>query len=256
MVRRLGRQLRVFPTLASETTALARHLAAQIRAGVRARGVFSLVLSGGSTPERLYRLLAARYRESVPWSSVEIFFGDERCVAPRNLESNYAMARVTLLSHLPIPRGRVHRMPGEVRPLARAAAQYASQIGPLPTAAESRPARFDLVLLGLGPDGHTASLFPDSAALRERRRPVVGVERSGQPPYVPRLTLTVPALCSAGEVCFLVAGEEKAAAVAATLRAPPAGDPHLPASLVRARGPTVWFLDRAAARDIPAPERP
>jgi 6-phosphogluconolactonase len=248
----LGRQLRVFPTVTSETVALARHIAETARRSIRARGVFSIVLSGGHTPERLYRLLGRRYPDRIPWEAVEIFFGDERCVPPRNRESNYAMARTALLSHVPVSRARIHRLRGEVRPPSRAAAEYAGLIGPLPPSGDPTRARFDLVLLGLGPDGHTASLFPGAPALTERRRTVVAVPRSGQPPFVPRLTLTIPALGSAREVCFLVSGEEKASAVAAVLGASLEGDLQLPASLVRAAGLTTWYLDREAARELPS----
>lgn len=253
VVRRLKPRVQVYPNLRAETAALARHIAAFARKCVRERGVFHFVLSGGRTPKALYRLLARRYRETFPWQATQVFFGDERCVTPSDPESNYAMARAALLSHVPIPLSQVHRLPGEVRPLSKAAASYASLIGPLPTRRGSASVRFDLVLLGLGSDGHLASLFPGASALRERRRTVVAVPHAGQPPYVPRLTLTVPALCSAREVCFLVSGEEKAAAVAASLGAPHAGDRRLPANLIRGVQATVWFLDRGAAVSLLRP---
>jgi 6-phosphogluconolactonase len=247
--------VRVFPTPASETSALAAHIAELARACVLARGSFSIVLSGGRTPERLYRVLSRRYRDKISWHDVEVYFGDERCVSPRSRESNYRLARDALLSRVPVSRGRVHRLPGEVRPATLAAARYARLIGRLPHSQDPTLARFDLVLLGLGPDAHTASLFPGAPALRERHRSVVAVPESGQPPFVPRLTLTVPALCSTREVCFLVSGKEKAPAVAAVLRAPPEGDRRLPASLVQAVGTTTWFLDRDAARGLTPDER-
>jgi 6-phosphogluconolactonase len=208
------------------------------------------VLSGGSTPKRLYRLLARRYREKISWKDVEVYFGDERCVSTRSPESNYRMAHEALLSRVPVSRRRVHRLPGEVRPPALAAARYSRLIGRLPHSKDPTLARFDLVLLGLGPDAHTASLFPGAPALRERSRSVVSVPQAGQPPFVPRLTLTIPALCSAREVCFLVSGEEKAPAVASVFRAPPEGSTQIPASLVQAVGSTTWFLDRAAAKEL------
>jgi 6-phosphogluconolactonase len=248
----LDRQLRVFPTLASATAALARHVAGMARESVRAHGSFSFVLSGGRTPEGLYRLLARQYNRRLPWSATEIFFGDERCVPPRNSESNYAMARDALLDHVPIPRAQIHRLRGELRPPSRAAVRYAREIGPLKSPRNPGGPRFDLVLLGIGPDGHAASLFPGMPALRERRRTVVSVPHAGQPPYVPRLTLTVPALCSSREVCFLAAGREKAATVSAVLHAPALGDPGLPASLIRGRESTVWYLDRPAANELGA----
>jgi 6-phosphogluconolactonase len=247
----LDRQVRVYANAVSVTAPLARHIAGAARKAVRTRGIFSIVLSGGQTPQPLYQLMAQSYRENLPWPTTEVFFADERCVPPDDPRSNYGMVRDTLLSHVPIARRHIHRLPGEVRPPSLAAARYSRVVGPLPVPAGPAQARFDLVLLGIGPDGHTASLFPGAPALRERQRTVVAVPRAGQPPYVPRLTLTLSALCSAREVCFLVAGEEKAAAVAAVFRAPGEGDPQFPASLVRAAGTTLWYLDLAAARALP-----
>jgi 6-phosphogluconolactonase len=247
----VGRHVRVYPNLTTETRAAARHIFERARQAVRARGVFSWVLAGGGTPRGLYRLLALRYRTSFPWRATEVFFGDERCVSPRHPDSNYAMARDALLARVPIPRRRVHRLRGELRPSSEAATRYARLIGALGSPSDPAHARFDLVLLGVGPDGHTASLFPGGRALKERLRPVVVVRRPGQPPYLPRLTLTLPALDASREVCFLVSGEQKAAAVGAILRSLPDGDARWPASLVRPKGETVWFLDRAAAREVP-----
>lgn len=251
MGSRVERRIRVFPDPARESEGAARHIAERARAAVRARGRFSWVLAGGHTPEALYRLLARRYRARFPWLETEVFFGDERCVGPRDPESNYAMARATLLAHVPIPRRRIHRLRGEVRPASKEAQSYGRLVGPpSSTGEEELPPRFDLVLLGLGPDGHTASLFPGAAALRERSRSVVAIRHAGHPPWVPRLTLTLPALASSREVLFLVEGSEKAATVAKIIRAGPRGNPRLPASLVRSRGPILWYLDRSAAADI------
>lgn len=250
MERGVGRDVRVYPNRASETRAAARHILECARQSVQTRGAFSWVLSGGSTPRGLYRFIARRYRDRFPWQATQVYFGDERCVPPRHPESNYAMARNALLAHVPIPRRQIHRLRGELRPPSEAARRYARLIGPLLTPSDAAPARFDLVLLGVGPDGHTASLFPQDPALRERRRLVVAVRRAGQPPYLPRLTLTLPALASSREVCFLVSGEAKAAAVAAIFRSSPEGNPRLPASLVHPVGATVWFLDRAAGHAL------
>jgi 6-phosphogluconolactonase len=248
----VARRVGVYPNLASETAAAARHLAERAWEAVRARGCFSIVLAGGRTPRGLYRLLARRYRDRFPWRATEVFFGDERCVSPRDPESNYGMARDALLARVPVPRHRVHRLQGELRPASEAAARYARRIGPLPSPDDPAHARFDLVLLGVGTDGHTASLFPGARALSERRRPVVAVRRPSQLPDLPRLTLTLPALGSSREVCFLVSGADKAPAVSAVLRSTGNGDARFPASLVRPRGATVWFLDRSAARDLPS----
>jgi 6-phosphogluconolactonase len=243
-------RIRVFPTLSSASSAAARHIAGRARASVRARGRFSWVLAGGRTPQGLYRILASRYRGRFPWRETEIFFGDERCVPPKDPSSNYAMVREALLDRVPIPPRSIHRMGGEVRPASEAAARYARLIGRAARGTGSTEPRFDLLLLGIGPDGHTASLFPGAPSLRERRRSVVSVRRPGQPPWVPRLTLTIPALDSSREACFLVSGDDKAPAVRAIFDAPTKGDPRFPASLVRSAGPTTWFMDRSAAAGL------
>jgi 6-phosphogluconolactonase len=253
--RGVGRELAIFPDLRSVTGAAARYVANAARAAVRDRGRFVWVLAGGQTPRGLYALLATRYLHRFPWDRTEVFFGDERCVPPQSPESNYAMAREALLARVPVPARRVHRMRGELRPPSRAARAYARHIGPLADPGDVEHARFDLVLLGVGPDGHTASLFPGSSALRERRRSVVAVQRSGEPPWVPRLTLTLPALASSRAVVFLASGAEKAPAVARVFRSPPAGSDRIPASRVRSSGPTIWFVDRAAASELPAAAR-
>ncbi len=255
MERGLERELVVHSDLAAATSAVARHLRTQALESVRTRGRFSWVLSGGHTPERLYRLLAGRYRDRFPWRETEVFFGDERCVPPRDPESNYAMARTTLLARVPIPRGSVHRLRGELRPPSRAATEYARLLGPLPPPKVPDAARFDVVLLGIGPDGHTASLFPHAPALCERERTVVAVRRSGQPPFVPRLTMTLRALQSSRQVLFLVSGRDKAAAMRGTFRAPAEGSTRWPASLVRPMGTVRWFVDREAASALPDANR-
>jgi 6-phosphogluconolactonase len=250
--RGLGREVHVYPDLAAASSALARHLRARAIGAVRSRGRFSWVLAGGHTPEALYRLLARRYRARFPWGQTEVFFGDERCVPPHDPDSNYAMTEASLLSRVAIPPGHVHRLRGELRPASRAASEYARLLRPPPSRTRGETSvRFDLALLGLGPDGHTASLFPRASALREKRRAVVAVARSAQPPYVPRLTLTLPALASSREVVFLVAGKDKAVAVAGTLQARGSGNARWPASRVRSAGDVRWFLDRAAASALP-----
>jgi len=244
---RVARTVRVFPDLARATSSLALHLLRSAERAVRARGTFSWVVSGGSTPQPLYRLLATRYRSSFPWGGTEVFFADERCVPPGDARSNFGAVQESLFGEVAIARRQVHRLRGELRPASEAARRYARVLGP-PDPDGSVP-RFDVVLLGLGPDGHTASLFPGSPALRERRRAVVAVPRAGQPPFVPRLTLTLPALASSREVCFLVAGAEKADAVAGTFGSGTLGSDRFPASRVRSAGPVRWFLDRAAASE-------
>ena len=215
---------------------------------VAARGRFTVALSGGSTPKRLYQLLAAEpFRAQVEWGRVEIFWGDERCVPPDHPDSNYRMAHEAMLAHLPIPAEHIHRMEGERPDLDAAARDYQEVLARVfygkPTGPE--PPALDLVLLGMGPDGHTASLFPHTDALRETTRWVVAN-------HVPqlntdRLTLTLPILKRAREVLFLVVGADKADRWAEALGPSFADAPHLPAQLIRPALALKWFVDSAAA---------
>ncbi len=238
-------RVRVFPSLDRASRALSSEVLRSAREAVARDGRFHLVLSGGSTPRGMYGRWGSEAR--FPWRETEIYFGDERAVSPRSAESNYAMARATFLSRVPVPRSQVHRLRGEVSPPSRAAREYEEE---LRRGAGTAP-RFDQVLLGIGKDGHTASLFPGSPALSERERWVLPVRRAGQPPFVPRLTLTLPALASSRAVSFLVAGADKAAALRGIFTSLPRGTQDLPASLVRSEGTVSWFLDRAAARGLP-----
>ena len=213
---------------------------------VAAGGAFRVVLSGGSTPRSLFSLLAGEpYRAQLPWDAIHFFWGDERPVPPDHPDSNYGMARETLLSRVPVPPANVHRIPGEEEDAGAAAAAYERTLkGFFRLTGEERP-RFDLVYLGLGPDGHTASLFPGTKALHEERRLVVA-NWIGKL-YTHRITLTAPVLNAAALVVFLVAGADKAVPLKAVLEGPREPD-QLPAQLVRPEGGRlVWLVDRSAA---------
>jgi 6-phosphogluconolactonase len=220
---------------------------------IAARGRFTVALSGGSTPKRLFQLLTTEpFRDQVDWGRLEIFWGDERCVPPDDEQSNYHMAHEAMLAQLPIPGDHIHRMEAERSDLDAAARDYQAILTRVfpDGAAEGQPPAVDLVLLGMGPDGHTASLFPHTDALRETVRWVV-------PNSVPqlqtqRMTLTYPILNRAREVLFLVAGSDKAERVAEVLLGPP--DPsRLPAQAIQPlEGSLVWLVDRAAAARLPA----
>jgi 6-phosphogluconolactonase len=196
----------------------------------------NVVLTGGKTPELVYKEAAKRAPD---WSNADVWWGDERCVPPDDEKSNYGMAKRTLLDRLErAPRG-VHRIKGELGK-EEAAADYERELG---------DTELDLLLLGVGPDGHVASLFPNAPTLRRRKR-VLPAE-PGLEPFVDRVTLSLPALCSAREIVFLLSGASKAEAAARAFAAEPS--PDTPASLVRARaGRTVAILDRAAAAKLPA----
>ena len=231
--------VRVYQSPEDLAEAAASEFAAKAAEAVEERGRFAVVLAGGSTPKAAYELLARDFTESIDWDRVDIFFGDERSVTPEHEDSNYRMAREALLDHVPV--GSVHRMQGELPP-AEAAASYEDELRRF--FGEELP-RLDLVLLGIGEDGHTASLFPETSALEVSDRlavanPVLKLDTT-------RITLTVPVLNAARTVNFLVAGEGKAEALKEILEGD--ADPRrYPAKLVRPPGGPAWMVDRNAAR--------
>ena len=222
--------------------AAAREFAARADEAIDKRGRFAVVLAGGSTPKTTYEILARDYRDQIDWDNVHVFFGDERSVPPDHEDSNYGMAREALLDH--VPAGSVHRMQGELPPDEAAEANEQELRGFF--GSEELP-RFDLILLGLGGDGHTASLFPETSALEVHDRwvvanPVLKLKTT-------RLTLTVSVINAARAVYFLVAGEGKADALAEILEGDP--DPRgYPASLIQPQGGPTWMLDRPAASEL------
>jgi 6-phosphogluconolactonase len=227
----------------ADAETLARHAAEWVveraRAGTEA---FALCLSGGSTPKRLYELLAQKpLIERMPWERVHLFFGDERFVPRDHPDSNYRMADQAMIAHVPIPPENVHGMPVDGTP-EEAAQRYEHLLQAMYGSSEFDPARplFDVTLLGLGEDGHTASLFPGTPVLHERQAWAAAV--IGAKPE-PRLTLTFPALNASRAAAFLIAG----AAKQAMLERLQARDPALPASHVSPQGELVYLTDRAAA---------
>jgi len=208
---------------------------------------FTVALAGGSTPLLLYTLLStSTFSDSILWAKVHCFFGDERCVSPSSSDSNYRMAQQTLLSVPELPTANIHRMPADLPDQDAAALQYETELkeffgADLP--------RFDLILLGMGPDGHCASLFPNKPALQERKRLVVATE-PGFPPLVSRLTLTLPILNNAANLVFLVAGEDKSETLGRVLEGP--NDPEaLPSQAIQPTdGTLTWLIDRPASRSL------
>lgn len=223
----------------------ARRFARAASDAIQARGVFLVALSGGSTPQRLYaRLAASPFVSTIPWAEVQVLWGDERCVPPDHAASNYRMARETLLDHVPIPAANVHRIRGEDDPHAAARAYEQTLRRLLGTPG----ARIDLVLLGLGDDGHTASLFPGGPAMTDGEPWVVARRVPAEPPW--RVTLTPLIINAAAEILFIVSGAGKAAIVRQVLEGPRRPD-ELPAQLIApADGRVYWLLDAAAARDL------
>jgi 6-phosphogluconolactonase len=226
--------------------ALARRVADWLLAIATARaGVFTVALSGGGTPRKLYELLSGPpYHDAFPWHRTHVFWGDERFVPHTDEASNYRMVREAMLSRVPIPAANIHPVPTQGLTPDAAASDYERELKSCYGAERLDRARalFDVVLLGLGPDGHTASLFPGTAVLEERERWVAAVVG----PKPTRITLTYPALESSRHVAFLVAGQEKREIFSRFQR----GEHTLPAARVRPIGTLQVFADTAAARDL------
>ncbi len=215
----------------------------------QAEGRFAVALSGGSTPKSLYSLLASEtdsFRARLPWDKIHFFWGDERHVSPDHPESNYRMVHEAMLSKAPVPPENVHRIEAEERDAGKAADGYEKELREFFRLGAGQLPRFDLVLLGLGPDGHTASLFPGTEVIHEQRRRVAASWVEKFSAY--RITLTAPVLSNAACVIFLVSGAGKAETLRNVLQGEDRPE-RLPAQLIRpARGRLLWLVDREAAR--------
>jgi 6-phosphogluconolactonase len=228
----------------ADAAALAKAAADRVMAKIDANNDrLAICLTGGSSPMQLYRLLATEpYRDRIPWDRVHWFIGDERFVGADDPLNNMGMARRIFLDRL-APAANIHPIPTDAADPREAAGRYQAELQSFYGAAEliaSRPL-FDLVLMGVGPDGHTASLFPDYPAIEEIERWVVGVPQAHVEPFVPRVTLTLPALASCREMLFEVAGADKRAILTRVL-----DGENLPANRARSSGETVWLVDKAA----------
>lgn len=234
-------QIRILPTADALADAAADQFATLVASAVAERGRFTVALSGGSTPEPVYRRLSREpWAKSIDWAHVDIFWGDERCVPPDHRDSNYRMVREALLDPAEIPASSIHRIHGE-HPPSDAARAYEEEIGRI----LGREGRFDLILLGLGSDGHTASLFSGTSAVSERARSVVPVWVEEVDAW--RITITLSVINSARDVIFLVSGSGKADAIHRVLK----GE-ELPAARVDLRrGTLTWLLDADAAEGLP-----
>ena len=243
-------------TVVADANALAQlaaeHVMAQVMAHVNGGGDrLAICLAGGSTPVRLYELITSEpYRNAMPWRRIHWFWGDERLVPHDDPRSNFAMARRLLLDRVPVPPSNIHAIPTSSASADEAARRYETELRHFYGADQLDPHRplFDVVLLGVGPDGHTASLFPGHAELEQTRRWVVGVGEPGLEPFVPRVTLTFPALASTREMLFLVSGHGKRQIMTRIL-----AKTDLPATRAYAEGSLVWLVDRDAApeqRDV------
>jgi 6-phosphogluconolactonase len=239
--------------VAADAAELARLAAERMMARLpRSDGHLAVCLAGGSTPERLYKLLATEpYRDALPWQQIRWFWGDDRFVPDSDPRSNAAMARRLMLDRVPVPAANICPIPTSAENVEEAARQYETELRRFYGADRLLPGRplFDVVLMGLGEDGHTASLFPGHAEINEKTRWVVGVPAAGLEPFVPRVTLTFPALAATREMLFLVSGASKREILSRVL-----AGADLPAAHADAEGELVWLVDRdAAPSSLPAP---
>jgi 6-phosphogluconolactonase len=239
-----SREIKVVPDAKSVAAEAAERVTAAAERAIAERGAFSIALSGGSTPKALYALLTAEpYRSRVNWSRVHILFGDERGVPPEHKDSNYKMADEALLSKVPIPKAQIHRMKGELGERAEEAAkEYGLMLQ------KQFPEGLDVVLLGMGGDGHTASIFPDTPAVTEKKHRVLGYFATNSSTGKSwRITMTAPFINQAREILVLLAGSDKAARLKEVLEGPEDPD-RLPIQLIKpTRGKIAWIIDLAAA---------
>ena len=244
-------QIHRYPSLEHLSRAAAEYICEIAERAIKERGIFTFVLSGGTTPRLLYEKLAREpYASRVDWQHTHLFWGDERCVPSDSPDSNYSLALQTLISKVDVPPSNIHRIPATTGSPKAVAAEYETTLREFfQASAASDPSTsfpsFDLVLLGMGADGHTASLFPGDAALEERASWVVAVEGSSASPPVQRITLTFPVFNEAKCVLFLVAGSNKLKVLLEILK-----NPHTatyPAAHVQPLGRLLWFIDEGLA---------
>lgn len=247
MGTRMKFEIRIFKDLEKLSHNAATLFSERSAKAIEEHGRFLVALNGGSTPKRLFRLLAAEYREKVDWSNVHAFWGDERCVPPNDPESSYGQARDALLSHVPILDSNIHRVKGELEP-AEASKDYALTLSGFASSPFESP-RFDLVYLGMGEDGHTASLFPGSPV--EATEPTLPVTAQYQDRPASRVTLTQLVFNRARTVAFMATGEKKAVTLAEVLS--DRYNPELlPAQRIEPKnGKLIWLVDEAAASRLP-----
>lgn len=244
-------RIQIVADLQELSTVAAEHFVRLATEAVLDKGRFTVALSGGSTPESLYQLLANEnepYRAQLRWKNIHFFWGDERHVPPDHPDNNYRMANQAMLSKVPVPLENVHRIPSELADAHQAADEYEQTLSKFFKLAKGQYPRFDLILLGMGSDGHIASIFPNSDVIKEKVRLVVATWSEKSQSY--RITLTPPVLQSAAAITLLVSGAEKSDALREALK----GNYHperLPAQILRQTNANVlWLVDRPAAQRL------
>jgi 6-phosphogluconolactonase len=247
----MGESLRpeviIFPNLEKASHSLAEKLTEEASTAVGKQGQFTLALSGGKTPRLLYNLLAREYKNKVEWQAVHLFWGDERCVPQNHPDSNFSLAYETLISKIPLPPQNIHSLKTGLENPRKAADTYEEILKEFfrDSETENFPT-FDAILLGMGKDGHTASLFPGSPVLDEKNRWVVAVEAPSSFSPKNRITLTLPLINRSRAVFFLVSGSEKSRVLKSILEEPDKARRNYPAAMVQARKKLIWHVDEDA----------
>ena len=237
----LGAEARVFPDLEALSRAAAEESARAAIDAAQARGRCLISLSGGHTPSRMYELWATEHLDKIPWAKMHFFWGDERFVPADDAKSNFRMAKLSLLDRVPVSAENVHPIVTSYASADEAAQAYEKMLRGF--FGDAGPT-FDILFLGMGREGHTASLFPDSPALTEQKRWAVSVCAPADPPV--RVSLTFPVLRRARETCFLVAGADKRPIIEMLKNEPKRAARELPVAMLRPEGKAIWFLDQAA----------
>ncbi len=232
------------------STAAAETIVEHLRSALQTRDAYSIALSGGSTPRGLYALLAddSEWRRQIPWNRVHFFWGDERHVPPDHPDSNYRMAFETLLSKVPVPPQNIHRMRAEDPDAEKAAEDYVREIRRFFNIASGEIPRFDCVLMGIGSDGHTASLFPGTSALNEHKRLVTATWVEKLRSF--RITLTLPVFNNADLILFVVSGSHKADILKAVLESDRKREPYPAQRIQPKHGSMLWLVDRQASKSL------
>ncbi len=241
--------VRVYPDLHKASQALAGRLAEVAKDVLAAKNCFALALSGGKTPRYLYTFLARECSSEISWERVHLFWSDERCVSQESKDSNFAMAYKALISEVPLPSQNIHRIPAEINPPERAAETYERMIREFFKPEEEDSFLFDAMILGVGEDGHTASLFPGSSALAEKVHWVLAV--NAPPSFSPqkRITLTLPLINRSRSIFFLASGTKKREVVREILNNPEAPRKLYPAAMIHPLGSVAWYVDREILKE-------
>jgi len=241
--------VRVFPDLYKASQALAERLVETARNVLAVKDRFALALSGGKTPRSLYELLAREYSSEISWERVHLFWSDERCVPQESKDSNFAMAYKALISEVPLPSQNIHRIPVEINPPEKAAGNYERMTREFFKPEEERFFLFDAMILGIGEDGHTASLFPGSSALVEKSHWVLAVNAPSSFSPHKRITLTLPLINRSRSIFFLASGAKKREVVREIFNNSEATRRIYPAAMIHSLGTLAWYIDREILND-------